>query len=147
MLERFNLLEQVPVVGLAKQQEELFRPNLPGSLLLPRHSQGLYLIQRIRDEAHRYAITDHRNRRSKLGLASRLDAVPGVGPARRKALLKQFGSIEGIQQASIDELTTVKGINVEIAQALKSSWNKGSLGPSAVAVTPTYSLRPRPKIP
>jgi excinuclease ABC subunit C len=120
VLEKFDLLGKVPVVGLAKQQEELFRPGLRDSLLLPRHSQGLYLIQRIRDEAHRFAITAHRNRRTKLGLASRLDAIDGIGPKRRKALLMKFGSIQEIQQASLEELTSIKGITPEIAMALKS---------------------------
>ncbi len=120
VLEKFNLLGKVPVVGLAKQQEELFRPGVSQSLLLPRHSQGLYLVQRIRDEAHRFAITAHRNKRTKLGLASRLDAIDGIGPKRRKALLMKFGSISDIQQASLEELTSIKGITPEIAMALKS---------------------------
>ena len=120
VLEAFGLTHQVPVVGLAKQQEELFLPGKKNSLMLARHSQGLYLIQRIRDEAHRFAITAHRARRSKAGLASRLDTVPGVGPARRRALLLKFGSIEGILQASLEELMTIKGISEEVALALKS---------------------------
>jgi len=120
VLEKFDLLGKVPVVGLAKQQEELFRPGISQSLLLPRHSQGLYLVQRIRDEAHRFAITAHRNKRTKLGLASRLDAIDGIGPKRRKALLMKFGSISDIQQASLEELTSIKGITPEIAMALKS---------------------------
>ncbi len=120
VLEHYDLLDKVPVVGLAKQQEELFRPQTPDSLLLPRHSQALYLIQRIRDEAHRFAITAHRNRRSKIGLASRLDTIPGIGPTRRRALLLRFGSVEAIRDASIEELTSVKGITAEIASALKS---------------------------
>jgi excinuclease ABC subunit C len=120
VLEKFDLLGKVPVVGLAKQQEELFRPGVSQSLLLPRHSQGLYLVQRIRDEAHRFAITAHRARRTKLGLASRLDAIDGIGPARRKALLMKFGSLDAILQASLDELTSIKGITPEIAMALKS---------------------------
>jgi excinuclease ABC subunit C len=119
VLNRFELTGKVPVVGLAKQQEELWFPNRPDSLLLPRHSQGLYLVQRIRDEAHRFAITAHRKRRGKIGLASRLDAINGIGPARRKALLKQFGSIEAIQQASLDELATVNGITPALAQVIK----------------------------
>ncbi len=119
VLERFNLTGRVPVVGLAKQQEEIFFPNRPDSLLLPRHSQGLYLVQRIRDEAHRFAITAHRKRRGKIGLASRLDAIPGIGPARRKALLKEFGSIDGIQQASLEQLAAVPGINSSLAQVIK----------------------------
>ncbi len=87
VLEQYGLSAEVPVVGLAKQEEELFLPDRPDSILLPRHSQGLYLVQRIRDEAHRFAITAHRTARSKKGLASRLETIPGVGPARRKALL------------------------------------------------------------
>jgi len=120
VLEHFNLLDKVPVAGLAKQNEELFVPGRSLSILLPRHSQGLYLIQRVRDEAHRFAITAHRNRRAKTGLASRLDAVPGIGPARRKALLNRFGSIEAIQEASAEELLSVSGINAEIVEALKA---------------------------
>ena len=120
VLERFGLLGQVPVAGLAKQQEELFVPGRSESLLLPRHSQGLYLLQRIRDEAHRFAITAHRNRRSKAGLASRLEAVDGVGPARRKALLGHFGSIDRIAEASVEELMSVAGIPESVALALKS---------------------------
>ena len=78
VLKKYDLFEKVPVVGLAKQEEEIFFPNKPDSLLLPRHSQGLYLFQRIRDEAHRFAITAHRNRRTKLGMASALDSLPVV---------------------------------------------------------------------
>jgi len=120
VLERFDLLDKVPVVGLAKQQEEFFIPGRRDSLLLPRHSQGLYLVQRIRDEAHRFAITAHRNRRSKAGLASRLDSVTGIGPSKRKALLTRFGSVEGIINASIEELTSIKGITPDLALALQA---------------------------
>jgi excinuclease ABC subunit C len=120
VLDKFGLTNQVPVVGLAKQNEEIFFPGRSVSLLLPRHSQGLYLMQRIRDEAHRFAITAHRGRRTKLGLASRLDAIPGIGPVRRKALLQTFQSIARIQQASVEELMQVKGITEEIALSLKS---------------------------
>jgi excinuclease ABC subunit C len=119
VLEKFGLTGKVPVVGLAKQQEEIFFPGRPESLVLPRHSQALYLVQRIRDEAHRFAITAHRNKRSKLGLASRLDVIPGIGPARRKALLSTFGSIEAIRDASPEALTKIKGITQEIAETLK----------------------------
>jgi excinuclease ABC subunit C len=118
VLENFKLADKVPVVGLAKQEEEIFFPNRSKPLLLPRHSQGLYLVQRIRDEAHRFAITAHRKRRSKLGLASQLDVIPGIGSTRRKALLKHFGSIDKIREASIDELTTVVPANV--AEAIKT---------------------------
>ena len=107
VLEKVELLDKIPVIGLAKQQEEIFFPHRSDSLMLPRHSQGLYLIQRIRDEAHRYGITAHRKKRQKLGMASQLDSIPGIGPARRKALLKHFGSIDKIREASIQDLRAV----------------------------------------
>ncbi len=88
--------------------------------MLPRHSQGLYLIQRVRDEAHRFAITAHRKARGKVGIASRLDAIPGIGPKRRKALLEKFGDIEAIRQASVEQLMEVSGINEEVAMAIHS---------------------------
>jgi excinuclease ABC subunit C len=118
VLDKFGLADKVPVVGLAKQEEEIFFPNRSKPTLLPRHSQGLYLVQRIRDEAHRFAITAHRKQRSKLGLASQLDSIPGVGPARRRALLKHFGSVDKIREASIDELTTV--VPAHTAEAIKT---------------------------
>ena len=117
VLEKFELLDKIPVIGLAKQQEEIFFPHKSDSLLLPRHSQGLYLIQRIRDEAHRYGITAHRKKRQKLGMASQLDSIPGIGPARRKALLKHFGSIDKIREASIQDLRAV--VPAETAQSIK----------------------------
>lgn len=120
VLEDAGLMGRVPVVGLAKQQEELFRPGIEESLMLPRHSQALYLVERIRDEAHRFAITAHRKARGKIGVASRLDAIPGIGPKRRKALLEKFGSIEAIRAASVEDLMRVSGITEEIALAVQS---------------------------
>jgi excinuclease ABC subunit C len=120
VLEEFGLQGKIPVAGLAKENEEIFVPAQPTSIILPRHSQGLYLIQRIRDEAHRFAITSHRRLRTKKGLASRLDSIPGIGPARRKLLLNQFGSIHDIQQATLDELTAVSGISPKLANEIKS---------------------------
>jgi excinuclease ABC subunit C len=120
VLERFGLLGKIPVAGLAKQNEELFVPGRPDPVILPRQSQGLYLIQRVRDEAHRFAITSHRKLRTKEGLASRLDAIPGIGPAKRKLLLNHFGSIQDIQDASLDDLTAVQGITPRLAEAIKS---------------------------
>jgi excinuclease ABC subunit C len=119
VLDRFGLREKVPVASLAKQNEELFLPDRPTSILLPRQSQGLYMIQRVRDEAHRFAITSHRKRRDKAGVASRLDIIPGIGPARRKALLIHFSSIQKIQEASLEELQTVPGITLKLAEAIK----------------------------
>jgi excinuclease ABC subunit C len=107
VLQRFELFDKVPVIGLAKQREEIFFPFKSEPLLLPRHSQALYLVQRIRDEAHRYGITAHRKKRQKLGMASQLDAIPGIGPARRKALLKHFGSVDKIREATVEELKAV----------------------------------------
>ncbi|MFC2025656.1 excinuclease ABC subunit UvrC [Chloroflexota bacterium] len=121
VLENYNLLGKVPVVGLAKQQEELFVPDKPLPVILPERSQGLYLIQRVRDEAHRFAITSHRRLRTKKGLASRLETIPGIGPARRKKLLDHFGSIVDIQDASEEELQAVKGITPTIAEAIKTN--------------------------
>jgi excinuclease ABC subunit C len=118
-LDQFGLFGVVPVVSLAKQNEEVFIPGRPDPLLLPRQSQGFYLVQRIRDEAHRSAITAHRNRRAKAGVASQLDTIPGIGPARRKVLLTRFGSLDDIRQASLDELSAVPGITPALAQAIK----------------------------
>lgn len=121
VLEEFGLFEKVPVVGLAKQEEEIFFPHNSAPLLLPRHSQGLYLVQRIRDEAHRFGITAHRKKRSKLGLASQLDSIPGIGPTRRKALLKHFGSVDKIREASVEEIVAVKGMTEAAAQSVKAN--------------------------
>ncbi len=120
VLKAYALDEVVPVAGLAKQNEELFLPGQSQPVILPRSSQGLYMVQRIRDEAHRFAITSHRNRRGKIGLASRLDAIPGIGPTRRKALLHQFGSLDAIRNAEMEELLAVPGITEQIATALKT---------------------------
>jgi len=119
VLERFDLSAIVPAVGLAKQNEEIFLPGKPRPILLPSKSQGLYLLQRVRDEAHRFAISSHRKRRTKEGLASRLEAIPGIGPAKRKALLNHFGSIGKIKKATIAELSAVQGITLNLANAIK----------------------------
>jgi excinuclease ABC subunit C len=120
VLEKYNLKGRFLLTGLAKQQEELFFPDKDESLLLPRNSQGFYLIQRIRDEAHRFAITAHRSRRTKIGLASQLDSIPGIGPARRRALLLKFGSLQAIKDASDEEILTVKGITKQVVHSLRS---------------------------
>ncbi len=122
VLNEFDLLDRVPVVSLAKQFEEIFVPGRPESIMLPRRSQALYMVQRIRDEAHRFAITSHRQRRQKIGMVSLLEAVPGVGPNKRKALLKAFGnSISAIRAASVDELTAVPGITQKLAALIKET--------------------------
>lgn len=120
VLREFGLEGEVPLAGLAKQEEELFVPGNPRSILLDRRSQGLYLVQRVRDEAHRFANEGHRKQRSKVGTASILDSIPGVGPKRRKLLLDRFGSLDGIRQATVEEIATVPGIPVEVAEAVKA---------------------------
>ncbi|RLC93862.1 MAG: excinuclease ABC subunit C [Chloroflexi bacterium] len=119
VLKEFDLFGQVPVAGLAKQREEIFLPGRSKPILLPRRSQGLFLVQRVRDEAHRFAITHHRTRRRRAGVASQLDSIPGVGPARRKSLLKAFGSLDGIRSASVEQLAAVPGIPHAVALAVK----------------------------
>ncbi|GAC1326325.1 MAG: excinuclease ABC subunit UvrC [Chloroflexota bacterium] len=108
------------VVSLAKRLEEIFVPGRAQSILLPRTSQALYLVQRIRDEAHRFAITYHRTVRQKKTVASQIDTVPGIGPARRKALIKVFGSVRGIKAASAEELAAVPGMTTKLAETVKS---------------------------
>jgi excinuclease ABC subunit C len=120
VLEEFGLTDKVPVASLAKQFEEIYRPGSTKPIILPRRSPALYLVQRIRDEAHRFAITAHRKRRNKMGMASRLETIPGIGPKKRKTLLKAFGnSIDDVRKASIEELTAVKGITLELAETIK----------------------------
>lgn len=108
----------VPVVGLAKRFEEVYREGESDPVILPRSSQALYLIQRIRDEAHRFAITYHRKLRNKRNLVSILDNVEGIGPKRRKILLEHFGNIEKIKQASVAEMADLDGMNTPSAEAV-----------------------------
>ncbi|HEY9288223.1 MAG TPA: excinuclease ABC subunit UvrC [Candidatus Dormibacteraeota bacterium] len=112
-------LAAVPTFGLAKEQEELFRPGQSEPIRLPLDSEALFLVQRIRDEAHRFAITFHRVVRKKHAFTSVLDGVTGLGPVRRRALLRQFGSIEAIRSASVEDLMAVKGITRPVAVAIK----------------------------
>jgi excinuclease ABC subunit C len=113
-------LTDVPLAGLAKRFEELYVPGQAAPIVLPRTSQGLYLVQRIRDEAHRFAITYHREVRGKRALHSELDDVPGIGSSRKKALLKRFGSVRRIREASLDEVAATPGITRRLAERLKS---------------------------
>lgn len=120
VLKQFGLENDVPLTGLAKQEEELFVPGKSQSILLPRRSEGLYLVQRVRDEAHRFANEGHRNRRSKVGVASILDSVPGIGPKRRKMLLTHFGSLDDLRKATVEEIASVPGIPLEVAESVKA---------------------------
>jgi excinuclease ABC subunit C len=109
----------LPVVGLAKQFEEVFRPGHRQPILLARNSQALYLMQRVRDEAHRFAVTFHQQVRAKRQVGSRLDHIDGVGPKRKKALMVRFGSLAGIRTATDDELLGVPGITRAIVAQLR----------------------------
>lgn len=109
-------LQDIPAVGLAKQEEELFLPGRPTSVRLPSGSQALYLLQRIRDEAHRFAVTYHRKLRARESTHSILDEIPGIGPKRRQALLKHLGSLAAIRRASVDELAAVPGMTRALAE-------------------------------
>jgi excinuclease ABC subunit C len=119
-------IEDVYVVGLAKRLEEVWLPDSDFPVILPRTSEGLYLLQRIRDEAHRFAITFHRQKRGKAMTVSALDSVPGLGEAKRKALLAQFGSVKSIRTASAAELATAKGIGPSLADAIVSHFSSGA---------------------
>jgi len=109
-------LAHIPLAGLAKRLEELYLVDVSEPIVLPRHSQALYLVQRIRDEAHRFAITYHRRVREKAGLESALDAIPGIGPKRKKALLRKFGSLQAIREASIDDIAATPGFTRALAR-------------------------------
>jgi Excinuclease ABC subunit C len=126
----------VTVVGLAKRLEEVWLPGQAHPVLLPRSSEGLYLLQRIRDEAHRFAVTFHRQRRSRAMTSSQLDGIPGLGEARRKALLRAFGSVKKIRAASVAELTTVPGIGPALAATIAAQLEAhGAAGPAVDAMT------------
>ena len=112
-------IESLTVIGLAKENEEIFTPGVSEPIRLPKSSPALQLLQRVRDEAHRFAVGYHHNLHKKKTFSSSLDCVPGIGPARKKALLKQFGSVAGIKSANIEELLSVKGINPPLAQKIK----------------------------
>ena len=121
-------IDDIPVVGLAKRLEELWLPDDPFPVILPRASAALYLVQRLRDEAHRFAITFHRQKRSKSMIESELDKIPGLGAAKQAALRKHFGSMKKIRAASIEELTQVKGVGEKLAQTIKESLEGQSSG-------------------
>ena len=113
-----NLGLEIPVIGLAKRLEDVFVPGDPEPLGLPRSSEALFLLQHLRDEAHRFAVEYHRRKRARRALASPLDDLPGVGPARKKALLKRFGSLARLRRASVEEIAETPGIGSETAASI-----------------------------
>ena len=112
-------IDFIPLASIAKENEWIFVPQTPEPIVLPSNSQGLYLVKRIRDEAHRFAITYHRNLRSKASTASPVDKIPGIGPKRKRMLLRYFGSISGVKAAAVDELAAVPGMTRSLAIRLK----------------------------
>jgi excinuclease ABC subunit C len=125
-------IDDVALCGLAKRLEEVWLPGDPHPVVLPRSSEGLYLLQRVRDEAHRFAIALHRTRRSKSMTASALDGVPGLGETRRTALLKHFGSLKRLAAASVDEVMEVPGVGRRTAEAVVSGLASRGRVPAAV---------------
>ena len=127
-------ISEIALCGLAKRLEEVWRPDESDPLILPRNSEGLFLLQRIRDEAHRFAITFHRSRRSKIMLESVLDEIPQLGSVRAKALLEHFGSVAALRKASHEQLSQVPGIGEKVASLIES-YLEGALEPAVDTAT------------
>ncbi len=127
-------IDDVPVCGLAKRLEEVWLPGEADPVILPRTSEGLYLLQRVRDEAHRFAITHHRSRRSKSMVESRLDDVAGLGEVRRKTLLREFGSLKKLRAATVEEIAAVPGIGPRTAEAIAEAVGDQAARPRTVSV-------------
>ncbi|MGB6583396.1 MAG: excinuclease ABC subunit UvrC [Streptosporangiaceae bacterium] len=121
-------IDDVAVCGLAKRLEEVWQPGEEYPVILPRSSEGLYLLQRVRDEAHRFAIAYHRAKRSKAATTSALDDVPGLGPARRRTLLKHFGSVRKLSAASVEEIAAVPGIGPRLAGTISAALGSNQAG-------------------
>jgi len=134
-------ITDITLCGLPKRLEEVWLPGEAFPVILPRSSEGLYLLQRVRDEAHRFAITYHRERRSKRMTVSALDAIPGLGATRRKALLTHFGSLKRLAAATPEEITEVPGIGRRTAQAITQALN-GDAAPDAASTDPAATAAP-----
>jgi excinuclease ABC subunit C len=133
-------VDDVYVVGLAKRLEEVWLPDSDFPVILPRSSQGLYMLQRIRDEAHRFAISFHRQKRGKAMTVSALDGVPGLGDSKRKALLAHFGSVKKIKAASAAELTAAKGVGPALAAAIVTHFSPGGAGGDTDESVPAINM-------
>jgi excinuclease ABC subunit C len=118
----------IPAIGLAKRLEEVYFPDRPDPLLIARGSEALFVLQHLRDEAHRFAIAYHREKRARRALASPLDGVPGVGPARKKALLKRFGSLARLTRATVEEIAATPGVGPELARLVHERLTSASPG-------------------
>ena len=135
-------ITDVALVGLAKRLEEIWFPDRDYPVILPRNGEALYLVQRIRDEAHRFAITFHRSKRSKLMLESLLDEIPGLGETRRAALLERFGSVAALRKASSAEIAELPGIGEKTAAAITAALNSADSGLQVDAATGEIIERP-----
>ncbi|MFB4318710.1 excinuclease ABC subunit UvrC [Actinomadura sp. 21ATH] len=129
-------IDDIAVCGIAKRLEELWLPADPDPVILPRNSEGMFLVQRVRDEAHRFAINFHRQRRSKAMTVSELDDVPGLGPARRSALLKHFGSVKRLKEATPEQIAEVPGIGLRSAEQIAAALHGGSGAGAAAPAGP-----------
>lgn len=112
-------LEDIPTISLAERLEEVFVEGRPEPILFGRDTPALHILQRVRDEAHRFGLSYHRKLRDKRTTRSALDDIPGIGPKRKRALLRKFGSVKGVAQASLEELQTVPGISRELAERIR----------------------------
>jgi excinuclease ABC subunit C len=112
-------VDLIPCASIAKENEEIFLPHISDPIVLPPHSMALYLLQRIRDEAHRIACGYYHKMHTRKSFASALDGIPGIGPKRKRALLKKFGSVKAIREASADELAQAKGMTMSAAYKVK----------------------------
>jgi excinuclease ABC subunit C len=118
VVDELGLGGEIPVASLAKQFEEVFVPGSSDPVTIPRQSEALYLLQRIRDEAHRFAISYHRQLRGKRMKASALDGIPGLGPTRRKRLVKEFGGVNAVKRATLEQLTELSWLPDAVADAV-----------------------------
>ena len=119
-------ITSIALVGLAKRLEEVWMPGNPDPVIFPRHSEALYLLQRIRDEAHRFAITFHRSKRSKVMLESLLDGIPSLGEVRRRAILEHFGSVTALRKATTAQIAEIPGIGERTAEIIVANLAPGT---------------------
>jgi len=136
VLERLGLAGEIPVAALAKSFEEVFVPGRPDPVVVPRGSEALFLLQQVRDEAHRFAVSYHRQLRGRRMTASSLEGVPGLGPTRRKRLLKELGSVRGVRQASREDLRALPWLPDAVADAVHAHLHPYGPGPAARAGRP-----------
>jgi excinuclease ABC subunit C len=133
-------LGDIPVCGLAKRLEEVWLPDDEDPVIMSRTSEGLYLLQRLRDEAHRFAIAHHRSRRSKTMVESVLDDVPGLGDVRRKTLLRHFGSLKKLRQATVEEVAELPGFGRRTAESVMLAMDAAGSGRAPAVNTATGEI-------